>query len=170
MPQPVFFTSATTGWFLLGIPWTVLTLLGTLVGTLGICLVYGWIGVAGLMFGCPFVMFGFAMLVTPVWAYCKAMKTVYVITDHRAITFEGEGRGLLTIRSYPPEKLTTISCKEKKDGSGNVVITHRAWSDSKDQGELEGLGFFRIADAKSVAHRLRKLAKQAKKPKQTSDS
>ncbi len=138
MPIPRFFTPAATGAFLFGIPWTAFA-------------VFWMCGASGFkipdfregfdlfpLFGIPFVLIGFGMLSSPLWAYRKTFKTVYVITDRRAITFDGGWS--TTIRSHPPEKLQEIYRKEKRDGSGDVIIACRAWRDS----DGEGLGFSRI--------------------------
>jgi hypothetical protein len=112
------------------------------------------------LFGLPFILIGLGMLSSPLWAYRRAKKTVYVITDRRAITFEG-GWSSTTIRNYPPEKLTDIFRTEKRDGSGNVIIARRAWRDSDGDKQTEELGFLRIADVKDVERRLQNLARQA---------
>ncbi|MCK4564002.1 MAG: hypothetical protein KAU94_04960, partial [Verrucomicrobia bacterium] len=113
---------------------------------------------AGLfpLFGVPFVLIGIGMLSTPLWTYRKAFKTVYAITDRRAITFDG-GRST-TVRSYPPEKLQDIYRKEKKDGSGDVVIVRSAWRDSDGDRRSEELGFLRIENPKEVESLLNELA------------
>jgi hypothetical protein len=64
------------------------------------------------------------MLSGPIWAYRKALKTVYVVTNRRAITFDG-GR-TVAIRSYPPDRLADVYRKERKDGTGDVLISRRA--------------------------------------------
>ena len=111
------------------------------------------------LFGIPFVLIGLGMLSSPLWAYRKALQTVYVITDRRAITFDGGWS--TTIRSYPPEKLQEIYRKEKRDGSGDVIIARRAWRDSDGDRRSEELGFLRIRDPKEIEQMLRTLAEQA---------
>lgn len=156
MPKRVFFTPVSTASFLFGIPWTAFALF--------------WIaGAAGFkipqfnqgfdlfpLFGIPFVLIGCGMLSAPIWAYRSAGKSVYVITDQRAITFNGGWT--TTIRSYPPEKLTDVYRKEKADGSGDVIITRRAWRDSENGQQVEELGFLRVENAKEVERRLKSLA------------
>jgi hypothetical protein len=84
---------------------------------------------------------------------------VYVITDRRAITFVG-GLGM-TIRSYPPEKLQEVYRREKRDGTGDVIIVRRAWYDPDGDRRSEELGFLRIANPKEVENLLKRLADQA---------
>jgi len=76
------------------------------------------------LFGVPFILVGFGMLSGPIWAYRKALKTVYVVTNRRAITLDG-GR-TVAIRSYPPDRLADVYRKERKDGTGDVLISRRA--------------------------------------------
>ena len=149
MPIPRYFTSSSTGLFLFAIPWTAFA-------------IFWMCGAAGfqipdfkegsdffVLFGVPFLLIGLAMLSSPFWTYKKSFKTVYVITDHRAITFEG-GWMSTTIRSYPPEKLSDIYRREKKDGSGDVVIHRKAWQDSDGGRQSEELGFLRIPNPKQI--------------------
>lgn len=157
MPIPRYFTPASTGAFLFAIPWTAFAIL--------------WMcGAAGFkipdfkegfdlfpLFGVPFVLIGLGMLSSPFWAYRKSFKTVYVITDRRAITFDGGWS--TTIRSYPPEKLADIFRKEKKDGSGDVIISRRAWRDSDGDRQSEDLGFLRIPNPKQIESMLKQLAR-----------
>ncbi len=86
-PVPRYFTANSTGMFLFAIPWTAFAIF--------------WIcGAAGFkipdfskghfnffpLFGVPFVLIGIGLMSAPLRAYRKAFKTIYVITDRRAIT------------------------------------------------------------------------------------
>lgn len=110
------------------------------------------------LFGVPFVLIGIGMLSSPLWAYRNQLKTVYLITDRRAITIDG-GRSS-TIRSYLPDNLRDIFRREHKDGTGDVVITRNAWKDSDGDKQIQELGFLRIQNAKSVESMLKALAEQ----------
>ena len=152
MPIPRYFTGAATGAFLFAIPWTAFA-------------VFWMFGswhqsesVPFTLFGVPFVLIGIGMLSSPLWAYRKSFKTVYVITDQRAITFDGGWS--TTIRSYPPEKLADIYRKEKRDSSGDVIISRRAWRDSDGDRQSEELGFLRISNPKQIESMLNELAEQ----------
>lgn len=108
------------------------------------------------LFGIPFVLIGLAMLSSPLWAYRKAFKTAYVITDRRVITFDGGW--LTTIRSYRPGQLQDVYRKERRDGSGDVIFARRAWRDSDGDRQSEELGFLRIRNPKEVEQMIKKIA------------
>ena len=159
MPVPQFFTAGSTGAFLFGIPWTAFALFWMWGASGG-----GHPKVDGpasffFLFGLPFVVVGLGMLASPLWTYYKATRTVYVVTDRRAITFEG-GRGM-TIRSYPPQKLQNIYRRQHKNGSGDVVIEVKAWRDSEGNRKSEQLGFLRVRNAKRAETLLKTLAEAA---------
>jgi hypothetical protein len=163
MPVPRYFTPAATAGFLFGIPWTAFAIFWTVGAAWGTSKA----GDAGPfrafpLFGVPFILVGLGMLSGPIWAYRKALKTVYVITNRRAITFDG-GR-TVTIRSYPPERLTDVYRKERKDGTGDVIISRRAWRDSDGDRQSEELGFLRVREPKTVGVMLKHLAEQAASP------
>lgn len=159
MPIPKFFTISSTSAFLFSIPWTAFAIF--------------WIcGAAGFkipdfsspecifpLFGLPFVLIGLGLMSTPYWTYRKARMSIYIITNTRAITFEG-GR-TTTIRSYLPKDLQYIYRQEKDNGVGDVIISHRTWRDSDGDKRTEDLGFMNIPDTKEVERLLKKLAAQA---------
>ena len=163
MPKPRFFTPVSTGAFLFAIPWTAFALF--------------WIcGAAGFkipdfqgpesffcLFGVPFVLIGFCMLSSPIWAYRSSRKTVYVITDRRAITFEGTFN--ITVRSYTPDKLQSVFRKQKWSGTaGDVIIDYAPWmnSNSENNSPQQGLGFLNIENSKEAERLLKQLAAQYK--------
>jgi len=157
MPVPRYFTPAATAGFLFGIPWTAFAIFWTVGAAWGTSKAAGpGFFSAFPLFGLPFILIGLGMLSGPIWAYRKALKTVYVITNRRAITFDG-GRSL-TIRSYPPDRLTDFYRKERKDGTGDVIISRRAWRDSDGDRQSEELGFLRVREPKTVEAMLKKLA------------
>jgi hypothetical protein len=159
MPIPHYFTPKSIASFLFAIPWTAFAIF--------------WVcGASGFklpdfkegfdlfpLFGLPFILIGIGMLSTPIWTHRKALKTIYVVTDRRAITFMG-GRSI-TIRSYPPEQLGNIYRKERRDGTGDIVFDRRSWRDSDGDRHSEELGFLRINNPKEVEELLIKLAERA---------
>lgn len=166
MPIPTFFTPESTKIFLFGIFFTSFAVFWTF-GAAGFTIpnlkeVSNPIQLISLLFplfGLPFILIGFFLLLNPLFAYAKAFKTVYLITDRRAITFEtGWSK---TVRSYPPSKLLNVYRKDKGDGTGDVIISSENWIDSDDVKRSKDLGFFRIREPKTAEMMLRDLAKQS---------
>lgn len=157
MPIPRFFTPASTAAFLFAIPWTAFALFW-MSGASGFKMPDFREGGFSFfpLFGLPFVLIGIGMLLSPVWARRKALRTAYVITDRRAITFEGGWT--TTIRSYLPANLQDLYRKERRDGSGDVIITRRAWRDAEGDRQTEELGFLRVRNPRDAEEMLRKLA------------
>ena len=158
-PIPRFFTAMSTGAFLFAIPWTAFAIF--------------WIcGAAGFkypdfheggfdffpLFGIPFVLIGLGMLSSPVWTYRKALQTVYAITNRRAITFDAGWT--MTIRSYPPARLRNIIRKERRNGTGDVVLDQQVASGFERGQRTMDLGFLNIRDPKTIEQILKKLAEQ----------
>ena len=104
------------------------------------------------LFGVPFVLVGLGMLSSPFWVWRKTLNTVYIITDRRAIAFEGN-----TVRSYTPEQLGNIFRKERHNGTGDVIITTRSWKDSDGDERSQEIGFIGIRNPQDVERRLRDL-------------
>ena len=98
------------------------------------------------------VMIGIGMLLSPLWAYRRSFNTVYVVTDRRAIRFDG---GLwITKTSYLPDELGKVYRKERKGGYGDVILERRTWSDSG----TDELGFLRIQNPQEIENMVNQLA------------
>jgi hypothetical protein len=158
-PDPVLFTPASIGVSVFGIPFTAFAVFW--IWSASQFRPAGFVTPFDLfpLFGIPFVLVGVVMLTMPFWARRAALKTIYVITDRRAITIDG--LWTRTIRSYPPERLNDLYRRDHRDGTGDVIISRREWRDSDGDRRSEELGFLRISDAKDVERRLRTLASQA---------
>ncbi|NLZ63897.1 MAG: hypothetical protein GX902_08820 [Lentisphaerae bacterium] len=161
-PIPRFFTAASIGSFLFAIPWTafaVFWMWGACGGKLP-DLSKGVMELLFPLFGLPFVLIGLAMLSVPLWMYRRAFRTVYVITDRRAITFEAGWNRAITIRSYPPARLQNIFRREKRDGTGDVIFGQEFYSDAKGRQGSTEYGFLNIREPKTAENMLKQLAAQ----------
>ena len=153
--QPIvrFFTPAARGIFLHGIPWTAFALF------------WAW---SSSGFGASFMNrltplvphFGVVLILIGLsfsfMAKKDALKTAYIITDRRAISFEGHSP--MTIRSYLPNQLQSVYRQEKKNGSGNVVITIYYGKDAEGSETQESIRFMDIRDPKGAEQFLKELA------------
>lgn len=121
-----------------------------------------WVEMLFPAFGLPFVLVGAAMMAAPHWYARKARRTVYVITDQRAILVEGNGyTRSLSVRSFTPDQLRELRRDQRPDGRGNVVICRHWDRDSDGHPTATETGFFAIADVQVAEARLRELAARA---------
>ena len=140
---------------LFGIPWTAFVLF--------------WIaGAAGFglpdfndpfdffpLFGTPFLLVGIGLLTSPLWIAWNARRTVYVVTNRRAILFEG---GLsTTVRSYGPECLKSLQRSQRRDGSGDLVFERELSLNTKGYQVPRLIGMFGIPDVRNVERLMRDL-------------
>lgn len=86
------------------------------------------------------------------------MEKVYIITNERAIAFEGASE--TTIRIYPPEQLGDVHRRENNDGTGDVLISMRYWEDMDGNEQKEDIGFMAIQNPKAVEKMLKDLAER----------
>jgi hypothetical protein len=73
------------------------------------------------LFGLPFVLVGFGMLLAPYFVWRKGRRTVYVLTDKRlAILLSGR---MIEIRNIVPSTIELITRKEGPDGRGSLKLS-----------------------------------------------
>jgi hypothetical protein len=165
-PIPRFFTASSIVSVLFGIPWTSFSIflmwgasrfkLPDLREGLQPQQLNALFGSAPFFFGVPFVLIGFRMLSSPVWAWQAARKTVYLVTDKRAISIHSGWS--TTIRIYLPNQLKEIYRKERADGTGDVIISIRRWKDSDGDNMSEEIGFLGVRNPREVENILKQLA------------
>ncbi len=156
-PVPRYFTAGSIAMFLFAIPWTAFAVFW-ICGAAGFKIPDFTKGPESLfpLFGVPFVLIGIGLLSTPIWSFRSALRTVSVITDRRAIAFEGGW--MMTIRSYFPDQLREVYRKERRDGSGDVILGRQIRTDSDGDKQATSVGFLNVRDAKAVEEMLRTLA------------
>ena len=158
-PMPRFFGMRSLSLFLFGIPCTAFALFW-IVGAAGFEIPdfdegFDWFP----LFGVPFVLIGFGMLSSPIWSRLKARKTVYVVTDRRAIMFDGGFS--TTIRSFGPDRLDDIRRRQRRDGSGDLIFEKEISYDSEQHRHSTDIGFIGIADVKQVEDLVRDVLRAA---------
>ncbi|HUS35054.1 MAG TPA: hypothetical protein VM680_06845 [Verrucomicrobiae bacterium] len=112
------------------------------------------------LFGVPFVLIGIGMLTSPIWMRKKAAKTVYMITDQRAVILSQGLRGKTRVESYAPAQLQSITRDQFADGSGDIIFETRTWRDSDGDRRTSRVGFFAVPDVKTVEDHIRTLAQK----------
>lgn len=65
-----------------------------------------------------------ALLLYPIQQWQKLQRTVYVVTEKRAIAISGTGP--IAIASYEPQHLSGLTLKKHRDGTGDILLAARA--------------------------------------------
>jgi hypothetical protein len=162
-PIPRFFTAASTKMFLLAFPLIALLVYDIVMHRTSVFLPdsgkFGP-GIFTLLFDVPFIVIGIGLLLSPLWTRW-VLKTVYIITDQRALVFF-DGGWTITVRSYTPNQLKGMYCREKKDGTGDVVLGGRIslWSSNSGR-QMVKIGFLRVRDVRKTEQMLRELTGQS---------
>ncbi len=110
------------------------------------------------LFGVPFLLVGAALFLTPLWNWIKAKKTVYLITNKRAIIFEPELFNT-TIHSYNPQQ---IANRTKKIKSGNLgdIIFEQEFTRSRSTYPIKEIGFLNVENVNMVDEILARLVEK----------
>jgi hypothetical protein len=143
---------------LFGIPWTAFAIYW-IAGASGFKMpdfshAVGWFP----LFGAPFVVVGFGLLSSPYWAARKAASTVYAVTNERAIILEQGVFGSVSVRSFTPSQLSEIRRVQLPDGSGDLILGKKITTDGEGGRMTTEVGFFGIAEVKTVEAMIRSLA------------
>jgi hypothetical protein len=105
----------------------------------------------------PFLAIGVGMLCSPHFMRRSARRTIYVLTDRRAILFGCNWRGTLTVRSFDPCQLNDLVRNQHADGSGDLVLTRDVRRDVDGHNQLTDVGFLAVREVKKVEDRVRAL-------------
>jgi hypothetical protein len=134
------------GIWLFAIPWTAFSLFWISVPVAA--LYEGYMGVnigapkgapslmmwAFAIFGVPFVLIGFGMLLAPLGVLWKGRRTLHVLTNKRFATLEGDRT--VTLTTILPGEIKGFSRKEGPDGRGTLII-HRGFERDSDGDSVE---------------------------------
>ena len=112
-------------------------------------------------FGVPFILVGLGMFTTPLWLMRAARRTVYVVTDRRAIVLRGSWFGSVTVRSFEPEKLGDLSRNQRADGSGDLVFGQDVKVGNRGATRLVDYGFLGLRDVREAEEYVDALARRA---------
>ncbi|HTO92542.1 MAG TPA: hypothetical protein VMJ70_15530 [Candidatus Sulfotelmatobacter sp.] len=106
------------------------------------------------LFGIPFLLVGLGVLTAPIWVYLGAEKTVYAVTEKRAmIIVNVAGRG---VQSFTHEDMSNITRTENANGSGSIYFASRMMSTSQSgMMRMTRIGFEGIPDVRQVEQLIR---------------
>lgn len=103
-----------------------------------------------------FLASGALMIASPLWFALKAWRSFYLITNKRAIVFDG---GLwINIRSFPPERLGALRRRSYLGGYGDIIFDEPAGSGQDLEGAFMYNGFYALPDVIAVEAMLNELA------------
>ncbi len=96
------------------------------------------------LFGLLFVFVGFGLLLSPLWLYLGAGRTLYAVTSKRVIVWNGRVFGGVTVRSLSPVQLGDRVRTEAGSGSGDLIFPRAATvSTYQDTDNSDGFGYSR---------------------------
>lgn len=74
------------------------------------------------LFGVPFLLIGLGTMTSPLWSQKTAARTVYGLSDQRALIIRPRTFGGWTVQSFMPDRLTSMTRTERADGSGDLIF------------------------------------------------
>jgi hypothetical protein len=80
------------------------------------------------LFGVPFVLVGFGMLLSPLLKLRKGSRMLYVLTNRRIAILEGGS--FIRVTNILPGEITGFSRKEGPDGRGTLILSQGYDKDS----------------------------------------
>ncbi len=93
----------------------------------------------------------------------KAKRTIYGLTDRRAIIVTFDEKKTKEIESYGYEKIgSEIERKERTDGSGSLYFAFKRTVDSDGDPKTERKGFEEIPSVREVENKLRRAVEDVK--------
>lgn len=107
------------------------------------------------LFGVPFVLVGLYLLTSPAVAYWKAGKTIYAVTNRRAILIEGGTSR--SVQTFERGEIGHIERREHSNGTGDVIFARERVSGAKGRSYLREVGFWGIPNAREVERLMRQL-------------
>lgn len=114
----------------------------------------------------PFLA-GLGVLCTPLWAIRRSRRTVYLLTDRRAVILRVETR--LLVQSFAPTSLQRVQCRAFRSGYGDLLFRlGDAASGYTETSSAEIPGFRSIRDVRRVESVVRRLARGDEKQAEAS--
>ena len=110
-------------------------------------------GIAASLFFVPFVLIGLGMMLSPVWHYIAAVRTVYAITPKRVFVMTGFRSR--KVQSYTAREIGFIERTEHADGTGDLTFARKPTKDSEGDPTVEEIQLVGIPEVRSVESLLR---------------
>ena len=161
-PKPRAFNLQTLPMMLFAIPWTAFAVFRVTMAYRGTSHSPTGPGRLFPLFGVPFILIGLGMFSAPFWMRRRTRRTIYLITNWRAIIFQ---RGFsVTTQSFTPEQMQSLTKRVRSDGSGDIIFGGVFPASAFPGGAVNvgsaafaQIGFCSIANVKEVESLLLKL-------------
>jgi hypothetical protein len=108
------------------------------------------------LWGVPFVLIGFGMLLAPYFTWRKGGKTLFVLTGKRLTTLQDGS--LVKVTSVYPQEISGLSRTEGPDGRGTLTVSLGYERDSEGGRMPKSAVFGVIRDVRGVEQMVRSLA------------
>jgi len=120
-PEPTRIAKGALPMLLFAIPWTAFACFWVTMASIGVSH-SPQVGPMMIfpLFGLPFILVGLGMLSSPLIVYRQAKRTVYAITNKRALMLKASGRGK-TVVSYQPAQFADINRVEYAPNKGDLT-------------------------------------------------
>jgi hypothetical protein len=107
------------------------------------------------LFGLPFVLIGIGMLLSPLWNFFKARRTLYVLTPKRLTVLEYFPKP--KVRSAFPGQIVALERVQHRDGSGNLKIIFGWVKDSEGARTEKNETLYGVPNVREVEKLIREL-------------
>ena len=100
------------------------------------------------LFGIPFLLIGLGMLTAPLWALLAAGRTLYAVTNRRALIVSGLFS--TSVKSYTHSEIHELQRVERSGGTGDLYFASRDVVTRRGGIARQRIGFLGIPDVRSV--------------------
>ena len=160
-PDPRAFARNGSGRAIIGIPFTAFAILWTWGASGGLSSNKGKSAPPFfVLWGCMFIIIGLCILLSPVFAFWKAGRMFYVVTDKAAIIFERTWS--LKIHSFDASALGGFERVSRGDRAGDIVFKRNIERRGKGTSVSE-VGFIGLRDFSEAEQALRSMIENQKK-------
>ena len=163
-PVPSTFARGSIFLVLFGVVWTAFSVFWVVMASAGVSK-GPKIALLFPLFGVPFVLIGIGMLTSPIWMRKSAGRTLYAITDRRALIVSRSVFGRTTVNSFEPARLGSTEHAYNPDGSGDIIFDSSTWVDSDGDRRSRRVGFLGVPEVRQVIPLIQNLAQQGNSAK-----
>ena len=108
-----------------------------------------------VLIGVTFVLGGLVITGLPFLVYRRATRTVYALTNRRAIIWDAGLGSNIHVRTFDADRLGSTSRRERSDGTGDLIFEETVAPVKGDPRHVIRFGFFAINHVHEVQNLLR---------------